>query len=601
VFELSSEIKEFRALGKFYWGDQVSGRPDLSQSLTLSDADDVIMVRDVSYIDAGGGHNTVLLGDDSADRISEIQSSGSDDTLLGNSQSNIISAGAGTDWIEGAGASDTLSGGLGDDVYVWSRGDGNDEIAEAASGNSDGVDTILFGEDIAEDDVTVAFDGTDALLTIGHETIRIVGQTIATQRIETMRFSNEIEVALPPRDSSMPEVTTTSETLEDGFVRVTTFVGGMRMKQTTTDTENMRAWASFTNEYGGSGERMSRVMTYDDGRVATTQYLDGTRSQMTVEDVNNRYGWETLIRIFDYLGDGADLTKETRFDNGMSSLVTYHKDGSRTVFEQDRPSQDGDDGLRIWTTKSARFSDQGHKETLDFLYDNKDVLQRSYFADGGLKSVFRIDHSNSENWNEIAFNYFASGQMQSRSITYDTGISETRWFNELGDMTTNVKRDPESHWESITTNILTDGSRNVIVQDYEDGASNFGWVKKSSTYAPDGYLVQIVREMDSGTNEHVDFAADGRIVQQTSFDAADTFVWDRKTKILDDAGELEQENVIYDDGRSSVTHYFEGQRTEKLVTDHNDIFDWYIKTFKYGSDGNLTGVSILSNEPFGIG
>ena len=54
-----------------------------------------------------------------------------------------------------------MHGGEGDDVYVWNRGDGLDEIWEDA-----GSDTIRFGEGIAFDDLTFAYENGYLLITV---------------------------------------------------------------------------------------------------------------------------------------------------------------------------------------------------------------------------------------------------------------------------------------------------------------------------------------------------------------------------------------------------------------------------------------------------
>ena len=98
--------------------------------------------------------------------------------------------------IEGAGGDDSLDGSEGGDRYIWSPGDGNDIIAELTSefipgGEEDeegGTSIVvplesdgdsLFLKGVASADVTFSRDPAapdDLLVTIGSETLRIVGQ-----------------------------------------------------------------------------------------------------------------------------------------------------------------------------------------------------------------------------------------------------------------------------------------------------------------------------------------------------------------------------------------------------------------------------------------
>ncbi|MGD5327100.1 hypothetical protein QUS73_22515, partial [Xanthomonas citri pv. citri] len=69
------------------------------------------------------------------------------------------------DVIEGGRGDDTISGGAGDDTYIYTRGDGNDSIAEVWLGNYSSFDTLKL-HDIAPSAVSLMRNGNDLALVI---------------------------------------------------------------------------------------------------------------------------------------------------------------------------------------------------------------------------------------------------------------------------------------------------------------------------------------------------------------------------------------------------------------------------------------------------
>ncbi|WP_413603017.1 hypothetical protein [Curtobacterium sp. Curtsp57] len=124
-----------------------------------------------SPIIGGDGNDSISGG--SGDNV--IHGGAGDDTISDSSGINVIDGGAGNDSINGSGTlmggagndtirgydgddtliggtgDDYLEGGYGNDTYVWSRGDGNDEIYEPGSYGDSGLDTlVLHGVTAAE-------------------------------------------------------------------------------------------------------------------------------------------------------------------------------------------------------------------------------------------------------------------------------------------------------------------------------------------------------------------------------------------------------------------------------------------------------------------
>ena len=71
--------------------------------------------------------------------IENVEGRYTDDTILGNSASNVLQGGAGDDKLEGGGHGDTLTGGLGADQFIYA--------SEAAIGSGDLITDFKRGED----------------------------------------------------------------------------------------------------------------------------------------------------------------------------------------------------------------------------------------------------------------------------------------------------------------------------------------------------------------------------------------------------------------------------------------------------------------------
>jgi Ca2+-binding RTX toxin-like protein len=97
-------------------------------------------------------------------------------TGTGNNLHNTIAGGAGNDRLNGSTGNDTLTGGEGSDAYVFNRGGKQDTIN---NGDSGGADRLLFGADIAADDLWFGQNGSDLLVTLrgtgGSDSVRVKG------------------------------------------------------------------------------------------------------------------------------------------------------------------------------------------------------------------------------------------------------------------------------------------------------------------------------------------------------------------------------------------------------------------------------------------
>lgn len=114
-------------------------------------------------------------------------------TFTGSSSAETINGLHDDNTLIGLGGADTLKGGDGNDTYIWSIGDGNDEIRE-----SDGTDVLQLGAGIVADDVRIIRYSTyDLDVYVGSERIRLDNQLYDTltgssqgKNVETLRFDD---------------------------------------------------------------------------------------------------------------------------------------------------------------------------------------------------------------------------------------------------------------------------------------------------------------------------------------------------------------------------------------------------------------------------
>lgn len=133
----------------------------------------------------GGSEEDVIFGDRDKDRIlagagNDVICGGEgDDELFGDDGNDFICGGSGNDYMNGGAGDDRIVAGAGDDfiedpsgndTYYFQAGDGNNRIMD-----SDGINTIIFGDDIFSggikayrenwNDLLITFDGlTDTLV-----------------------------------------------------------------------------------------------------------------------------------------------------------------------------------------------------------------------------------------------------------------------------------------------------------------------------------------------------------------------------------------------------------------------------------------------------
>ena len=146
------------------------------------------------------------------DENGELEGGNYNDILYGTTGSELLDGKDGHDYLKGQEGNDQLIGGLGDDThfagkgddlsedisgdeyYLYNRGDGRDTIIDA-----NGNDSIIFGQNITIDDLSIEFDINNLIIglkengkTINelNDSITIENYIIDDYKIETLEFSN---------------------------------------------------------------------------------------------------------------------------------------------------------------------------------------------------------------------------------------------------------------------------------------------------------------------------------------------------------------------------------------------------------------------------
>ncbi|MEM7685829.1 MAG: calcium-binding protein, partial [Pseudomonadota bacterium] len=164
-----------------------SDRDDLI--LTFLDTDDTIIIRN-AVIDSVDFSNGVSWTRDTLLDFANAIGSDGDDLLTGTSGAEVFFPGFGND---------VIVDGLGADVYTFARGDGQDRIQ--TNNAADGFGTVLFGEDIALEDISAKRDSDGNLILLiagGDDRLTLIDPVNDPDAIVgTLQFSDGRTLSIP--------------------------------------------------------------------------------------------------------------------------------------------------------------------------------------------------------------------------------------------------------------------------------------------------------------------------------------------------------------------------------------------------------------------
>ena len=169
----------------------------ITRAVTYSDDDDhSLSLTDDSNVSS-------VMGGEGADIFTNDRQGGA--VLMGMGGDDVLQGNVGKDILQGGQGDDRLAGGAGNDIYLFNRGDGHDVIYDESS-LAEGGDTILFGPDIAANDIMLRRDGWDMVIYLRDEeglntdmvdlsdSLRIAAWGFTAHRIGTLQFSDGISL-----------------------------------------------------------------------------------------------------------------------------------------------------------------------------------------------------------------------------------------------------------------------------------------------------------------------------------------------------------------------------------------------------------------------
>lgn len=171
-------------------GDLITGSDNADVINALAGDDQVSGGSGDDFVDGGAGADT-LYGLDGADSLQGgedndwLNGGFGDDFLSGGGGADQLDGGDGDDVLAGGAGNDTLSGGSGQTRIDFSRGDGQDWLQYAETGE------IVLGSDIAPADVSLVRSGMDLIVQVGNASDQItIEYFFADSNWLDIRFAN---------------------------------------------------------------------------------------------------------------------------------------------------------------------------------------------------------------------------------------------------------------------------------------------------------------------------------------------------------------------------------------------------------------------------
>jgi Ca2+-binding RTX toxin-like protein len=286
----------------------------------------------------GGAGNDIIRGYDGDDRLyggignDELDGGDDNDILLGESGNDILRGGNGDDFLDGGEGADSLFGGTGNDIYLFSRGFGQD-IVDSYDPTAGKLDIVQFGATIAPGDVIASRSGNDLILSVNGTsdtlTIRnyLENGGITPYSVEQIRFHDgtvwDLDAVKSMLDTSSPNrAPQLSQALPDqsateGVAFSYTIAAGaftdpdadtLTYSATLADGSPLPAWLGFdatTRTFSGTPSTPSpvsvRVTVEDAGNLTASDVFDITVSVQNLT-LNGTANADTLTG-----GSGNDI------------------------------------------------------------------------------------------------------------------------------------------------------------------------------------------------------------------------------------------------------------------------------------------------------
>jgi Ca2+-binding RTX toxin-like protein len=228
-------------------------------------------------------------------------------TGTGNDLANIIVGGAFVDRLDGAAGADTLSGGLGNDVFVYVPGSGADVVTDfaAGTGDSDRIDLASFTSITVFADVLARASQTDAGTVIDFGN----GDTLTLRDVRRETLTVDDFVLAEPQ--ALPSLVDVLWRHQDRTLATASHELG-------TASNSWRIAATGDFDADGDGD----ILWHNrDGRVVTWEMEDGRyRTNHNIASASG--GWEIV--------DAGDFDAD-----GDADVLWRHRDGAVVTWEME--------------------------------------------------------------------------------------------------------------------------------------------------------------------------------------------------------------------------------------------------------------------------
>ena len=156
--------------------DTLSGTAAADEILGFGGADTLVGNAGDDVLDGGTGNDRLSGGADN----DTLKGGAGNDLIAGGAGNDTLNGGAGNDLLEGGAGNDLLIGGTGNDAFIFAPGFGKDTIQGFDASATGGQDLLIIAglgidADNFNDEVVITNLGTDTLVTIGANTITLLG------------------------------------------------------------------------------------------------------------------------------------------------------------------------------------------------------------------------------------------------------------------------------------------------------------------------------------------------------------------------------------------------------------------------------------------
>jgi hypothetical protein len=218
-----------------------------------------------------------------------------DDFLDGGSGNDKLYGGRGDDIFVGSKGDDKLYGDEGSDTYYFNLGDGNDTIKDRSRRGSSDVDRILFGEDIAMEDVTFRMDNNDLIVNINDsDSITVENWAIDDKyKIEEVQFADNTSLGADDIDEQIVAEESSRAQEDDNILRAPEpsvdsqsidkeSIDGVVLDENTVDDLSEESTTN-SEESSKSSEKQEPI---SDSKEESGNHLTQEDVDMIVQDIN---------------------------------------------------------------------------------------------------------------------------------------------------------------------------------------------------------------------------------------------------------------------------------------------------------------------------